>query len=286
MKEDDGWAMPKRRIFLGVLLLAVLVVVGLLVSGVFRDREPEYGGKRLSEWVRKFWAPPYTNYSAQTAEAKDAIHQIGTNALPYLLKWVGYERPAWKAKLYEVTNPIMGFFNPSFLMTDEKDIRLARAAVNALIALGRDAGGGVEELTQLMDTPRGQASAGRAAMTLGGLNYPVGAEGSFLRNAIVSELRAINVDSPQSHPTFTFKKLDPGITNDWTSDVPVLKLSFDSPHSQRYVRFVLIPAKTNAGMNSALSGMPRVNRGRTNALINSDPPTWIKKGWYDFGSRN
>src|SRR6266513_5172307 len=98
-------------------LLMIAGGVGLAVViavRATREREPEYGGKRLSEWVRKFWAPPYTNYSAQTAEAKDPIHQIGTNALPYLLTWVGYERPAWKAKLYEVTNPIMGFFNPSF----------------------------------------------------------------------------------------------------------------------------------------------------------------------------
>ncbi len=42
-------AMLKRRMLLGLLLLGVAVVVGLFVGRAFREREPEYGGKKLSE---------------------------------------------------------------------------------------------------------------------------------------------------------------------------------------------------------------------------------------------
>ncbi len=39
-------AMRKRRIYL-VVLLAVAVVVLLIASGAFREREPEYGGEEV-----------------------------------------------------------------------------------------------------------------------------------------------------------------------------------------------------------------------------------------------
>src|SRR6266481_5413363 len=47
--------MRKRRVY---LIAVVLVVAGVLV-GVFagREREPEYGGKRLSEWVEMYADP-------------------------------------------------------------------------------------------------------------------------------------------------------------------------------------------------------------------------------------
>ncbi len=40
--------MQKRRLY---LLLIGIGVAGVLVAVFSREREPEYGGKRLSEWV-------------------------------------------------------------------------------------------------------------------------------------------------------------------------------------------------------------------------------------------
>src|SRR5580765_1972010 len=45
------WAMRKRRFFLLLIAGGVLVVVAAVVFAPSREREPEYGGKRLSEWV-------------------------------------------------------------------------------------------------------------------------------------------------------------------------------------------------------------------------------------------
>jgi len=44
--------MRKRRTILLLIGLAIVVVVGLLVSGAYRSREPEYEAKKLSEWVK------------------------------------------------------------------------------------------------------------------------------------------------------------------------------------------------------------------------------------------
>src|SRR6266480_1197120 len=91
-----GW---KYLVLIGA---GVLVVVGLLVCGLFREREPEYGGKRLSEWVQVLGAHAANGGDAHLAD--EAIRHIGTNALPYLLKWLSYETPNWKFKLYEIVD--------------------------------------------------------------------------------------------------------------------------------------------------------------------------------------
>jgi len=77
--------MRMRRVYLGLLLLAVAGVVGLIVAGAFREREPEYQGKKLSEWVI-LHDDGSRAQSPQSQEAGSAIRRIGTRALPYLLR--------------------------------------------------------------------------------------------------------------------------------------------------------------------------------------------------------
>src|SRR5437762_2441235 len=83
--------MGKRRKY-GLLLGVALVAVGVVVV-LSRSGEPAYGGRRLSEWVDGY-ATRYPN-----SESDEAIRQIGTNAIPYLLKWIQYETPGWKSAL-------------------------------------------------------------------------------------------------------------------------------------------------------------------------------------------
>ena len=78
--------MRKIRVYVVLIAGVVLVVGGLLVCGVFREGEPEYGGKRLSEWVQVLGARAVNG--GDTHLADEAIRHIGTNALPYLLKMV------------------------------------------------------------------------------------------------------------------------------------------------------------------------------------------------------
>jgi len=127
--RHHGWAMRKRRIYLGLLLLAV--AVGAIVVWSRAEREPEYGGKKLSEWVDG----TDTN-RARTEEAAEAIRQIGTNALPYLLKWMFYETPPWKAKLYAAVNDVIRSINSGWQITETKNLNRMNGAFAAFVALG------------------------------------------------------------------------------------------------------------------------------------------------------
>ena len=82
----------KRLRIIGLVLLAVCAAA---LAWVVRpgEREPSYRGRTLSEWVSLYALHP------NDREAGEAIRQIGTNALPSLLKWIEYEEPGWRARL-------------------------------------------------------------------------------------------------------------------------------------------------------------------------------------------
>jgi HEAT repeat protein len=81
----------KRRFFsLAGLIAVVLIGTAWLV---FRSpSEPAYGGKPLSFWLEQYCANParFPDFqpNAENQEAERAIRQIGTNALPQLLRMV------------------------------------------------------------------------------------------------------------------------------------------------------------------------------------------------------
>jgi len=132
-----------------------------------RYREPVYGGKKLSEWVSEYAANSMNDMKpAPTQGAVDAIRHIGTNALPFLLKWIRYEPPLWKLKLNRVLNPIMG--RPTWLDTGADNVRSA-GATYALIDLSGDAEGLVEGISRLANDNMASESRTRAVIVLGGL---------------------------------------------------------------------------------------------------------------------
>src|SRR5258708_141920 len=115
--------MRKRRVYLSVL---VVVVVALLVA-VFsreREREPAYGGDRLSQWVKEYavTSPNQPDYSLRMRkeEAANAISHIGTNALPHLLKWIRYESPLWKRKLCDRLNRTLAKVHLHWVISDDQ----------------------------------------------------------------------------------------------------------------------------------------------------------------------
>lgn len=74
-------AVRKRfRIGFGLLLLAVFGGIAWLT---LRPSEPMYEGKTLSVWLEEYvHSSPNSELSNN---AKDALHHIGTNAIPTLL---------------------------------------------------------------------------------------------------------------------------------------------------------------------------------------------------------
>ena len=64
------------------------------------DRQPSYQGRPLAYWL---CLKNNDDDDAVRDEPhfEEAIRAMGTNCLPYLLKWIAYELPAWKSKLID-----------------------------------------------------------------------------------------------------------------------------------------------------------------------------------------
>jgi hypothetical protein len=144
--------------------LAVSVLVGIGVIAFWprehEPNEPEYQRKKLSEWLA---------IRAQQPEfAARAINAIGTNAVPFLVKWVEIRRPIWRDRLYAIyrkfPTPLQ---NNSFAdyIGGIKEERRARSAFSAFILLGTNADSAIAELDRFIRDPR-TLQPGWAAMSL------------------------------------------------------------------------------------------------------------------------
>jgi hypothetical protein len=87
----------RRRV---IIVLAVCVLVGIgAVSFWPGEREPEYNGKKLSEWIEICWEIGLDD--SQNLEAQKVVQTIGTNGLQSLLKWAGQGVPVWQIRVAE-----------------------------------------------------------------------------------------------------------------------------------------------------------------------------------------
>lgn len=81
--------MRRRRV---IIALAACVLVGVGVVAFWPgEKEPEYNGKKLSEWLE-------TSRYMSPSPGADAVRKMGTNAVPWLVRWLNYNAPEWKAK--------------------------------------------------------------------------------------------------------------------------------------------------------------------------------------------
>lgn len=80
-----------------------LIVVGTVGWNLTCEREqvpePVYEGKPLSEWLLRF-PPSARALNSDFTEGRIlAIRSIGTNAVPWLLKWVRFQPQTWRTNL-------------------------------------------------------------------------------------------------------------------------------------------------------------------------------------------
>ncbi len=128
----------------------MIVIVALLIgglSGTFSSSspiEPTYAGKRLSDWVTVRW----DRNPEVKKQAEDAISQIGTNALPFLLAELEVHDKGLKLKLVHWAE-VLHFDKFRDLNADY--IRRNRAA-NAMAALGSLATPAMPELVRRLSS--------------------------------------------------------------------------------------------------------------------------------------
>ncbi len=154
--------MRKRTI---CLVLVVLAMAGLLVVVCRREREPEYGGKRLSHWVRQLGLLGAKGRS-EAYPAEEAIRHIGTNSLPYLVKWLRYEPPGWEFKLYGIVDKNFKKNPDDLFIRWDRPTALAIGADQALRILGPQAEPAIADLSQMLHEQKSVRSAMSAAATL------------------------------------------------------------------------------------------------------------------------
>jgi hypothetical protein len=135
------------------------IIVGFIVAVMVwpGEREPEYQGKKLGEWIgtmKPVSIVPIVHglpirvdnvmvrerggHSEQ--EVRDAVSHMGTNGLRFLVRWVGYEPPKWRSEIRNYCWKLQMKLNrarPYEWLTPKQEYR-AMAAGATLRSLGRE----------------------------------------------------------------------------------------------------------------------------------------------------
>ena len=165
-----------RRVLLILLACVLVAAVGALVWP--GEKEPTYLGKTLMEWLlcERLISKEPESHDTQT----DAIRRIGSNAVPFLLKWVRYRAPATKKELLSFLG---GLPRPLNLNLEDKDLERSHASWAAFRILGPQARAAIPELTRMMDEP-GSGFIGRYHQPI----YALGCMGEDALPAILAVL--------------------------------------------------------------------------------------------------
>ncbi len=93
----------KRKLL--ILAVALIVVIGVFVVVVYSSTEPaelQYEGRPLSYWLIKGFLPGEGNYDTDRKNAEAALAQLGTNALPTLLRMLRARDSTFKLVVLKV----------------------------------------------------------------------------------------------------------------------------------------------------------------------------------------
>jgi hypothetical protein len=159
---------------MGLFLIALAVALAALVWALLQRRhdQPTYQGRTLRQWLITAMDYRYDEGGAARAkavQATNAVHRIGTDALPWLVKGLDCEIPKWRDNLFDalprqtfthprLARPLIGPEGTRFLLSVTGFEILgeeAAPAVPALMALAGDwqskdrAGGVLIALTYL-----------------------------------------------------------------------------------------------------------------------------------------
>jgi hypothetical protein len=125
----------------------------LLLTGLVAlwpgPKEPEYEGMILSEWLYADGSG-YTSITlhGQRYVPAEVIREFGTNAVPCLAKWISYEEPWWRKRLYRLRERMPGAFQRSapgrWILKLESEPRKRRSGARlGILILRADAAGAV-----------------------------------------------------------------------------------------------------------------------------------------------
>ena len=149
--------MPKLRYILILLGFGLAVALyGILLA----PREPSYKGKPLSQWIEA-----YSEQEVSEAdEANEALHSMGTNAVPYLMAWFRAKPTLARKKGLARAAPLPpAQFKPAWIATDSPR---RSQAMWALSVLGPAANSAIPELARLANDTNDRIRSHEAATVL------------------------------------------------------------------------------------------------------------------------
>jgi hypothetical protein len=132
-----------------IIILVIILLGSLLALYLHQDREPSYQGRKLSEWLEdhSYQQRRTKQDTALLIACTNAVRQIGTNAIPFLLKSIPSKDGEFKKRIkfllgrqsvirfhFKDEDEEAGLVYAGFCLLG-KD---ARSAVPALVALTKD----------------------------------------------------------------------------------------------------------------------------------------------------
>jgi hypothetical protein len=135
----------RRKWRSGLVVALALAAIGLLLFAS-RTNEPSYQGRALSDWLTDI---EKANDEREAEPAMNAVRQMGTNAIPYLLGMMRAE----DSKLKETFNTLVSKAHIYRFRIAEASYKQTRA-FDGFYALGAEANSAIPELTALLNNPK------------------------------------------------------------------------------------------------------------------------------------
>jgi len=115
-------------------LRACFLLAGILGAYLLLwPAEPSYKGRRLNEWIRS-----YGDGKAEfkRSEIDEAVRAMGTDAIPFLVRWLQYEPLEQTGKLTAAMSGVIRRLNPSW---ERREMQFVMSSVSGFRALGPEA---------------------------------------------------------------------------------------------------------------------------------------------------
>jgi len=159
--------MKRRRVFL-IWVACLVVVAGLSLAALWPSNpEPVYKGRKLSSWLTEFYL-----VDTPDQECFQAVHRIGTNSIPCLLKWIDYDPGAWRDKALVSYAKVPSFFQPRFLtgwLQGRAPMIQSGLATMGFEMLGPEGAPAVSDLIRLLQTSKSNFRKERLMLCLGAI---------------------------------------------------------------------------------------------------------------------
>jgi HEAT repeat protein len=153
-----------KRVAKITLATVAVAVAGAVVWNVAQSREPAYEGKTLTTWLEVY---NRTSDLQQRQAADEAIEQIGTNAIPTLLRLLRAKDSARKEKVISLARSLRVIRIQCAYAAEWNQI-----AAHAFLCLGTNAESAVPALMQIAEADISLTSRSYAIHSLGNIGPP------------------------------------------------------------------------------------------------------------------